>query len=86
MNETQQPAVAGPVEPTVRPLRIVGALNAWRTRRAQRKLAGLKAKLAAVRELVNLCREEVPGTLVLNMQNIPQEIAEVEELLRQLAA
>jgi hypothetical protein len=55
-------------------------------RRAQRRLAGLKAKLSAVRELVKLCREYVPGALVLDMRDIPQEIAEVEELLRQLAA
>ena len=86
MTEQTQPALAGQVDRHVRPPRVVGALKAWRTRRAQRKLAGLKAKLAAVRELAQLCREDVPGTLVLDMRDIPQEIAEVEELLRQLAA
>jgi hypothetical protein len=67
-------------------MKLTKLLRDWRIRRAQRKLAGLKAKYAAVRELVGISNEWVPGTLVTDMRALPSEIAEVEELLRQLKA
>jgi len=66
-------------------MKLTKYLRDWRIRRAQRRLAGLKAKYAAVRELVKSCRGD-PGMLVLDMRSLPGEIAEVEELLRQLEA
>jgi hypothetical protein len=67
-------------------MKLIKYLRDWRIRRAQRRLAGLKAKYAAVRALVELCYEKVPGALVRDMRILPGEIAEVEELLRQLQA
>lgn len=83
MNETpdeRRDAVAGPVDCHVRPLRN------WRMRRAERRLAGLKAKYAATREMVAACEKTVPGALVVDMCELPRKIAEVEVLLKQLAA
>ena len=60
------------------------SLRAWRIRRIKRKLAGLRAELTATQELVKLCFEDVPGSLVIEMRSIPCEIAELEELLKQL--
>lgn len=58
----------------------------WRRQRIERKIAGKKAKLLATRELVNACESSVPGTLVIDMRNLPQEIAELETLAKQLQA
>ena len=63
---------------------VLGRLRAWRIRRTKRKLAGLRAELTATKGLVNLCDGDVPGALVIDMQSIPREIAELEELLKQL--
>lgn len=52
--------------------------------RIEQKIAGLKAKLSAARELVNLCGSSVPGTLVLSMLTLPKEIAELETKAKQL--
>ena len=67
-------------------MRLTKYLCDWRIRRAQRRLAGLKARYAAARALVELCHEFVPGVLVWDMRTLPGEIAEVEERLRQLQA
>ena len=58
--------------------------TSWKIRKLQRKLAGLNAKLTATRELFNLCSEEVPGIIIINMQELPQEIAEIEKQIEQL--
>ena len=63
---------------------VLGRLRAWRIRRTKRKLAGLRAELTATQGLVKLCFGEVPGALVIEMRSIPREIAELEELLKQL--
>ena len=56
----------------------------WRLQRIERKIAGKKAKLQATRELVNACERSVPGALVCDMRNLPQEIAELETRAKQL--
>ena len=78
-NKQSPPAVGSRLE------RWARALRGWRIRRAQREVVGLRARLDATRELVRICKRTVPGALVLDMQRLPQRIAEVEELLRQLA-
>jgi len=83
MNETKQPAVAGPVEPTARPL------GWWARRRVNRldvMLAGLRAKLAATKGAIQLVAEgsNIPGSLVCDLRELLKLIAELEETKRQI--
>ena len=58
----------------------------WRTLRTERKIAGLKAKLQATQRIVVSCDGSVPWALVSDLQILPQEIAELETLEKQLKA
>lgn len=58
----------------------------WRLQRLECLIAGKKAQLSAVRELVNACANAVPGALIIEMKNLPREIAELETRAGQLKA
>lgn len=58
-------------------------IREWRVRRIKVALAGLKAKYDATMNLVGRCKS-LPGGLVQDIQDFSQQIAEKEELLRQL--
>jgi len=58
----------------------------WRTNRIECKIAGLRAKLQATKDLANRCEGNVPGALVIVLRDVPQQIAEMEERVKQLKA
>jgi cell division septum initiation protein DivIVA len=60
--------------------------KAWRLQRLEYKIAGLKAKLAAARELFNACANSVPDGIVICLRDLPQEIAQLETRAAQLKA
>lgn len=63
----------------------MNAIRQWRIHKIDIRLAGLKAKLQALKELANETTT-IPGGLVMNLRDLPQEIAELEERKRQLEA
>ena len=48
------------------------------------RLNGLRAKLVAVKEAVSLIKGQVPGWLVYDLIEIPKQIAEMEEVKKQV--
>ena len=56
----------------------------YRLRKIEITLAGLRAKLTASQKLADQA-QSIPGGIVIDLQNIPQRIAELEKLKEQLA-
>lgn len=61
---------------------LVSRFKAWQRRNRQMRLAGMIARLAACRELANQA-ERIPGAVVQEMMELPQEIAELQFQLKE---
>ena len=59
-------------------------INQFRLRHLERQIAGLHAKYAAVKDLEKLCAKDVPWHLVVLMYELPQQIAQLETLQKQI--
>jgi hypothetical protein len=56
----------------------------YRRKRLIRKLAGLYARLDAVQKLTSRIVKDIPGNLVMELIELPEEIAVIEAELKQL--
>jgi hypothetical protein len=58
--------------------------KAYRKKRMVRTLAGLYARLDAVQKLTSRIAKDIPGNLVMELIELPEEIAVIEAELKQM--